>query len=378
MSRPKKNEKEFGSLFETDYLRRTLGRIAHDPEVALTELVANAWDAGASFVDLTIPHVRETALVVLDDGHGMSAVQFKSRWMTLGYNRLRHQSNNVEFPPERKGWRRKAYGRNGVGRHGLLCFADTYSVETWREGKGAGFSIGTQSQENPFTIEKETAFLRTGHGTKLSVIVGRHLPDPDRIREILSARFLHDPQFVVRVNGHSVSLAEQAGLVERMVLEIEGCPSAEAFVVDSTRAAKSTLYQGVAFWVNGRMVGVPSWVVGNEALIDGRSRFAKRYAIVIKAQDDWIAEVEPDWARFKVGHKVSSLYAAVYHYAQDVFKKLSANMVEESSEEVLVRNREQFKELSTLGRIEVASFTQELLKNNPAIHPDTYPLQYRL
>lgn len=54
-----------------------------------------------------------------------------------------------------------------------------------------------------------------------------------------------------------------------------------------------------------------------------------------------------------------------------MFKKLSANLVEESSEEVLVRNREQFKELSTLGRIEVASFTQELLKNNPAIHPDT-------
>lgn len=283
MSRPKKNEKEFGSLFETDYLLRTLGRIAHDPEVALTELVANAWDAGASLVDLTIPHVPETALVVLDDGHGMSAIQFKSRWMTLGYNRLRHQSNNVEFPSERKDWRRKAYGRNGVGRHGLLCFADTYHVETWRDGKGAEFVIGTQSQENPFTIEKETAFLRAGHGTKLSVIVGRHLPDPDRIREILSARFLHDPQFVVRVNGHSVSLAEQAGLVERMVLEIEGCPSAEAFVVDSTRAAKPTLYQGVAFWVNGRMVGVPSWVVGNEALIDGRSRFAKRYAIVIKA-----------------------------------------------------------------------------------------------
>ena len=37
-----------GSLFEENYLVRTLGRIAQDPEVALTELVANAWDAGAS------------------------------------------------------------------------------------------------------------------------------------------------------------------------------------------------------------------------------------------------------------------------------------------------------------------------------------------
>ena len=371
MARPKKADAGFGSLFEEDYLVRTLGRIAHDPEVALTELVANAWDAGASLVDLNIPTLREAALVVQDDGHGMSAAQFKGRWMTLGYDRLRHQGQNVEFPAVRKDWRRKAYGRNGVGRHGLLCFADTYSVETWREGKGAGFDIGTQSRENPFKIEKESALLRMGHGTRLSVIVRRHLPDADRIREIISARFLHDPQFVVRVNGQSVSLAEQSGLVERIVLEIDGCPSAEAFVVDSTRAAKSTLYQGVAFWVNGRLVGTPGWIVGNEAIIDGRSRFAKRYAIVVKAQDDWIEEVEPDWVRFKASGKADALFTAVCRYAQEIFKKLSANLVEESSEDVLVRNREQFKELSPLGRIEVASFTQELVKNNPAIHPDT-------
>jgi hypothetical protein len=371
MARPKKADAGFGSLFEEDYLVRTLGRIAHDPEIALTELVANAWDAGASLVDLTIPPVRETVLVVQDDGHGMSAAQFKGRWMTLGYNRIRHQGSVVEFPSERKEWKRKAYGRNGVGRHGMLCFSDTYSVETWREGKGASFEIGTQSKENPFRIEKESSFLRAGHGTRLSVLVAKHLPDPDRIREILSARFLHDPQFVVRVNGQSVALGDQSGLIERATLEIEGCPPAEAFVVDSTSAAKSTLYQGVAFWVNGRLVGTPGWVVGSEAVIDGRARFAKRYSIVVKVEDDWIAEVEPDWARFKAGGKSEALFEAVRRYAQEVFGKLSANLVEESSEDVLMRNREQFRELSTLGRIEVASFTQELVKNNPAIHPDT-------
>ena len=52
MARPKKNATNgYGSLFEEDYLIRTLGRIAHDPEIALTELVANAWDAGALTVD---------------------------------------------------------------------------------------------------------------------------------------------------------------------------------------------------------------------------------------------------------------------------------------------------------------------------------------
>jgi hypothetical protein len=257
-----------GSLFEENYLVRTLGRIAQDPEVALTELVANAWDAGASLVDLTIPPGNELALTVEDDGHGMNAGQFKGRWMKLGYDRLKHQSALVEFPPERQGWRRKAYGRNGVGRHGLLCFADQYSVETWRGDKGASFEIGTRSEENPFKIEKEGSFLRKGHGTKLSVIVQRHLPDANAIREILAGRFVHDPQFVVRVNGVSVALADQTGLIEKQDLQIPGCPPAEAFVVDTTRTAKYTLYQGIAFWVNGRLVGVPSWVVGSEAVID--------------------------------------------------------------------------------------------------------------
>lgn len=365
-----KAEVATGSLFEENYLVRTLGRIAQDPEVALTELVANAWDAGASLVDLTIPPANELALTVEDDGHGMNAAQFKGRWMKLGYDRLKHQSALAEFPPERQGWRRKAYGRNGVGRHGLLCFADQYSVETWREDKGASFDIGTQSEENPFKIEKEGSFLRKGHGTKLSVIVQRHLPDANAIREILAGRFVHDPQFVVRVNGVSVALADQTGLIEKQDLQVPGCPPAEAFVVDTTRTAKYTLYQGIAFWVNGRLVGVPSWVVGSEAVIDGRARFAKRFSIVIKADDGWLPEVEQDWVRFKSGKKVDALFEASRDYAKKVFAQLSATLVEESSEEALVKNREDFKELSPLGRAEVARFTRDLVKATPTVSQD--------
>lgn len=371
MARSVKKDSRLGSLFEEDYLVRSLGRIAHDPEVALTELVANAWDAGASLVELTVPSSRDGLLVVEDDGHGMTGVEFRSRWMKLGYNRLKHQSANVEFPSERSDWKRRAYGRNGVGRHGLLCFANSYKVETWRDGNGSLFEIGTQSTENPFRIEAESQLLRSGCGTKLSVIVNKHLPNPDRIREVLSARFLHDPQFVVRVNGQSVALSEQSGLIERAVLDIPGCPEVEAFVVDSTSTSKSTLYHGVAFWVNSRLVGVPGWVVGSEAVLDGRARFAKRYSIVVKASEDWAVELEPDWTRFKCGERSDALFSAVRTYIQVVLSKLSASLVAESSEEVLLRNREQFKELSPLGRIEVASFTQELVKANPVIHPET-------
>lgn len=362
----------YGSLFEDDYLLRTLGRIAHDPEVALTELVANGWDAGASSVEITIPHAREGKLVVSDDGHGMSSDQFKKRWMMLGYDRAKHQSTDVEFPPGmKKGLKRRAYGRYGMGRHGLLCFGDRYEVETVRDGKGAHFVVSTHSHDTPFIVESERVFNRRGHGTRLSVVVDRHLPSPDRTREILSARFLHDPEFRVLVNGESISLPEHTGLLEHSDLSVTSTLSVRAYVIDSSRGAASTLYQGVAFWVNNRLVGMPSWVVGTTPVVDGRSRFAKRYSIVVSGGADWIPELEVDWSRFKNTETTKTLHDVVCRYAQEIIAKLSQEFADDSSEDALTRNRARFKELPTLARLEVAIFAQELVKQHPTINADT-------
>lgn len=370
-TRAKKTDQNFGSLFEDDYLIRTLGQIAQDSEVALTELVANAWDAGAALVDIIIPDSLNGDLVVEDDGHGMSAPQFKERWMKLSYDRVKHQGSFVDFPPERSGWIRRAYGRNGVGRHGMLCFADIYEVQTWREGKGATVVVSTHSQATPFKMDSLTPLKRGGHGTKLIVKVGRHLPNADSIRDLLSARFLHDPQFVVRVNGASIPLSEHTGLVEKMTLEVaEGMP-VEAFVVDTTRGLKSTIYQGVAFWVNSRLVGTPSWNVGSAAVLDGRSRFAKRYTIIVRCGAEWMDEIEADWSRFKPTEVVHSMNAAVADYAAKVFAKLSEDFIEDSSHDALLRNRESFKDLSTLAMLEVAHFTHELVTRSPVITAET-------
>ncbi len=370
VARQKKPDNQVASLFEDDYLVRSLGRIAHDPEVALTELVANAWDAGASAVDISIPEEKGGMIVVEDDGHGMSYQQFCARWMKLGYDRVKHQGSTVEFPPDRDGWARKAYGRNGVGRHGLLCFADNYTVETRRNGVAASLVVTTHSEETPFKIEKESIYRKVGHGTHLSVEVTRHLPDPNRIREILSARFLHDPKFVVRVNGLSVSLTEQPGLIETTPLLIADGLSVQAFVVDASKAAASTRNQGIAFWVNGRLVGTPSWIVGNVAVLDRRARFAKRFAIVINGGDEWIPYVEADWVRFKRTDEVAKLFDQVVEFATAAVERFSARFVDESSEDALMRNREQLRGLSDLGRIEVASFTQELARKSPTIQSD--------
>lgn len=157
-----------GSLFEEDYLIRTLGALVHSPEIALTELVANAWDAGATIVDIFIPEDYNQKLIIEDNGTGLTEKQFKERWMKLGYNRIKHQGKNVIFPTNVEG-KRLAYGRNGVGRHGLLCFDNEYTVITNSDGSKSTFVITTQDETHPFVI-KESYFEKSdSFGTRLEV-----------------------------------------------------------------------------------------------------------------------------------------------------------------------------------------------------------------
>jgi Histidine kinase-, DNA gyrase B-, and HSP90-like ATPase len=73
----------FTSHYEDDFLIRTIGDLVHRPEVALGELVANAWDAGAARVEVSIPQNHDQQLIVDDDGSGLTKALFDQRWMTL-------------------------------------------------------------------------------------------------------------------------------------------------------------------------------------------------------------------------------------------------------------------------------------------------------
>lgn len=357
------------SLFEDDYLLRELGQVAHVPQVALTELVANAWDAGATRVDLILPGEVGGTLTVTDNGHGMTPAQFKKRWMTLRYDRLKHQGANVEFPAGKSVHPRKAYGRNGVGRHGLLCFADEYEVQTWREGRLATFVVGTESGPSPFVLRNEKLGQKTGSGTRLTVSLTRKLPDADEILTVLAARFVHDPEFEIRVNGVQRSFTEIEGRVSEETLVLGAGRSATVIVIDSTRLNHSSVHQGIAFWVQRRLVGAPSWAVGQIANFDGRTRFARRYKVIVDTQG-YETEVEHDWTGFRTTDAVRDLYRATADHIGKVAQDLAAEVVEAASEDALTQNR---NELATLGqgaRLEVAEFTKVIAQTHPTISPD--------
>ena len=75
------------TIFEEDYIQRTTGTVTQKPDNALTELIANAWDAGAKEVDITIPLEEHEKIIIRDNGTGMTQEEFNQRWLTLSYNR---------------------------------------------------------------------------------------------------------------------------------------------------------------------------------------------------------------------------------------------------------------------------------------------------
>ena len=357
------------SLFEDDYLLRELGQVAHVPQVALTELVANAWDAGATQVDLILPSEIGGTLTVTDNGHGMTPAQFKKRWMTLRYDRLKHQGSNVEFPLGRDARPRKSYGRNGVGRHGLLCFADEYEVQTWRDNVLATFVVATESGPSPFVLRRETLGDHDGSGTRLSVSVSRKLPDADEILTVLAARFVHDPEFQIRVNGEQRTFSEIEGRVSEVILDLGFGRSATVIVIDSTRLNHSSVHQGIAFWVQRRLVGSPSWAVGQVANFDGRTRFARRYKVIVDTQG-YESDVEQDWTAFRTTDAVRDLYRVTAEHVAKVAQELAAEVVEAASEDALTQNRSELASLGQGARLEVAEFAKVIAQSHPTISPD--------
>ena len=357
-----------GSLFEEDFLLRTLGDHVHVPDVALTELVANAWDAGAFNVALTIPADIGGTLTIADDGCGLTRDEFFERRMTLAYNRQKHQGSDAEAPTEHPGLRRRAYGRNGQGRHSLLCFGDTYQVVTWRDGKSNTFSVRSTQGAEALHADLVASERKPGHGTALSVAVQRKLPNADEVQQVLSSRFLYDPNFVLTVNGESLQLVDLAALADRRVVTVSGPENGgtvtlEVFSIEG-EARRNKRQSGVAFWVGGRLVGEPGWIVAGVPLIDGRTKLGRRFTFVVKS-DDLFEVIESDWSAFKRTPLVNEVMKAVEQAVREVLSTVMTSHVQETATEALAGFRDQLADLSIGNQVEVVEVVESVARENP-------------
>lgn len=295
----KKSKSEQGMLFEENFLMRIHRQLTSTPDMALAELVANAWDAGAFNVNISISDKNDDSkwIIIEDDGVGMTKQEFHKRWKTLAYDRLKHQGAEVVFPsnvPQKTC--RVAFGRNGIGRHGLLCFGDSYTVisKSSKTSEEFCYSVSLGTEESPLVFEEIliTEPLAGEHGTRLTVQVERKLPKSRSILRSLSTRFLYDPQFSIIVNGKSASLKDLTRRLETQEFQVKN------WTFEMVVLYALGIEPGIAFWQGGRLVGQPSWVLGNESIADKRTRTGKDYSVIVRTNDlgDFVLE---DWSGFR-------------------------------------------------------------------------------
>jgi hypothetical protein len=291
--------------------------------------------------------------------------------MTLAYSRKDHQGDKVEFPPGRSG-RRLAFGRNGVGRHGLFCFGNAYDVRTVKGGRR--YSVGIERSQDagrdPFkpVDPREELVDPALHGTRLSVRVQRNSPDPDNLREVLGCRFVADPSFRILVNGVPVKAQESTGYMDEQVVRVRNV-TLRLRTYDSGSTGRTMRQSGIAFWVGKRLVGTPSWTVGDHAVLDGRIRHAKRLVIVAET-DDLLDEVEEDWSGFRDGETVSDVRQAVINYATTIVRKHLESRIQETTGDAIRKNAERLQSLAPEERSEVSDLIEAVTTLAPAIPQD--------
>lgn len=353
--------------FGSNFLLNHAGRIITDPKFAIVELVANSWDAGATKVQISWPEQFGDIVCIEDNGTGMTPDEFRFRWKDLNYERTKHQGVLAEFPPSTRKRNRVAFGRNGVGRHAMFCFADEYTIETQKGGQFVKALIQQSYGKSPFNIHIEQQYSSSGHGTKIYGSATRNLTglDTDILTELIGSRFVADPEFNLYVNGQRVVFTDFEHY-ETYELEIESIGKVIVRRFDNDTVGRTSQPNGIAWWVNRKLVGSPSWDADESPLLDARSSKAKRLVYVVEA--DLLKEsVKKDWSGFHANEKVIAVRRKIYEYVRDDLRSYFSDERKERKRTALEVNKAAIKDLPPISQEQVAKFADELQIQCPTI-----------
>ena len=174
MNTPSPNSVLHGRTLRLNYSGRIIDHLGiqmyQSPIAAIAELVANAWDADATKVSISLPRsISPSAeITISDDGIGMNFNECQDRFLNVG--RARRGGAGSERSPLKQ---RRILGRKGIGKFAGFGIAQVLQVETI-------------SQENgeKTTFEMDINKIRTDDyvnvdGTEIAIIDYQD-PDDDR------------------------------------------------------------------------------------------------------------------------------------------------------------------------------------------------------
>lgn len=180
----------------------------------ISELVANAYDADAKRVEITIDEEKEV-VTIRDNGHGMTLTDINDKFLNVGYAR---RENNEGYSHELK---RPVMGRKGIGKLSIFSIANNVEIHTIKEEEKNGLILNRWKIEeeilenneyhpedvpdNQFKIDKGTRLILTDFKKKINYT-------PSYLRKRLARRFSvigQTNQFEIVVNNKQIAVEDR-------------------------------------------------------------------------------------------------------------------------------------------------------------------------
>ena len=242
------------------------------PQV-LAEMVANAWDANASAVEISLQEGDigpESTIVVSDDGHGMAYDEIGDKYLRVGRKRRDTEGDKTE------GDKRNVMGRKGIGKLSVFGIAKRAEIRTVREGRLSVFLMDvdkmlSQAREEgkykPDLLagDKEVD-ERDGTTITLTSLTRKTSIDVQSVRRGIAKHFaVMGDEFCVSVNGEQITPAEKfvdAHWDKKWEIKEPVASDRQEWVVSGwIGAAKSPLAEedrGVAITARGKLIQSPT------------------------------------------------------------------------------------------------------------------------
>ena len=184
---------------------------------------------------------------------------------------------------------------------------DEFFVETSKNGQLVKFRVWIPiNGKRPLACEQIEEKAKHSTGTKMyatkAIDVGINA---DEIRSEIGLRFLRDPEFQVTVNDQLVTFSDvPENNICEIPLTVDDVGDFIILAINTQQADRSTKHHGIAWHVQERLVGEASWkIFDDKSFIDGRSREAKQYGFIVKA-DPLKDLVRADWTSFDEDNKI--------------------------------------------------------------------------
>ena len=179
----------------------------------LSEVVANAWDADATQVDIKI---SGDTITITDNGNGMDLSDINHKYLTVGYQKRSESA----FSPV---LHRPVMGRKGIGKLSLFSIANVVEVFSHKNGETNGFKIDTDSLRDAIATNDEyyptelstDGIVFEGNGTKIilsNLKKKRTAALATHLRQRLARRFAiigAKNQFKVLINDKEIVISDR-------------------------------------------------------------------------------------------------------------------------------------------------------------------------